>query len=194
MREYKKVTSTPGGSAGHYVPKWPLFDLLSFLKDTINNYTTKSSDTFTAEANVSLSTCSIVIHEDGTTQPYNVSPASSSSSYSPLYSSTPSPSCNVTVPSPPEATSSQAQPPSVVLLSTAMPPKSSPGNKGKRKRSDTSDLEEDCREALQKLQVKEKEDFSSCFGKAVTHWLRERPDAERMSAASKIMDVMKSFE
>lgn len=54
MKEYRKVQTTPSGSAGQYTSKWELFDVLSFLKDTLNNYTTKASDSFTAEVSTVL--------------------------------------------------------------------------------------------------------------------------------------------
>ena len=54
MKEYRKVQETPSGSAGHYASKWELFDVMSFLKDTLNNYTKKATDSFTEEVSTVL--------------------------------------------------------------------------------------------------------------------------------------------
>ncbi|XP_050707444.1 uncharacterized protein LOC126992683 [Eriocheir sinensis] len=176
---------------------------MSFLKDTLNNYTTKASDSFNAEANVSLDSCSILIHEDGIQEPCIISPSSCSSD-SFLYSSTPSPSCTISLPpSLPEGSATQPQAPSVagsaLLSTTGMPPVSSCGTTTvtkKRKRNDMSDIEDDCREALRNLKQtpQENDDFSASFGRAVGHWMRDLPAGERTSAAFKIMEVMKSHD
>ncbi|XP_045107489.1 uncharacterized protein LOC123502378 [Portunus trituberculatus] len=203
MKVYRKVQATPSGSAGHYTSKWELFDVLSFLKDTLNNYTTKASDSFTAEASAAVDTFSIVIHEDGIQEASIASP-SSSSTPSPLYSYTSSPSpCTTSLPSPLcEGNTAEVEAPSPVagsaLLSTGMTPVHSSGttSSSKRKRRhDISHIEEECREALQNLNEanKEKDDFSFSFGRMVTHWMRDLPSAERMSAAFQLLGVMKNY-
>ncbi|XP_045106174.1 uncharacterized protein LOC123501416 [Portunus trituberculatus] len=197
MKEYRKVQATPSGSVSHYTSKWELFDVLSFLKDTLNNYTTKASDSFRAEANATVDTFSIVIHEDGTQEASIVSPSSSSTASS-LYSYTSSPSsCTISLPSPLcVGNTAEVEAPSpvagIALLSTGMTPVHS---SGKRRRHDVNHIEEECREALQNLNEanKEKDYFSFSFGRMVTHWMRDLPSAERMSAAFQLLGVMKNY-
>ncbi|XP_045110893.1 uncharacterized protein LOC123504445 [Portunus trituberculatus] len=201
--EYRKVQATPSGSAGHYTSKWDLFDVLSFLKDILNNYTTKASDSFTAEASAAVDTFSIVIHED-VTQEASIASPSSSSTPSPLYSYTSSPSpYTILLPSPLcEGNTAEVEAPSLVagsaLLSTGMTPVHSSGttpSSKRKRRHGIRHIEEECREALQNLNEanKEKDDFSFSFGRMVTHWMRDLLSAERMSAAFQLLGVMKNY-
>lgn len=52
MKEYRKIQTAQSGSAGGYTSKWELFHALSFIKDTLNNYTTQSSESFTFQVSI----------------------------------------------------------------------------------------------------------------------------------------------
>ncbi|XP_050715830.1 uncharacterized protein LOC126998357 [Eriocheir sinensis] len=66
LKEYRKICGTASGTAGGYVTKWKLFEvMMSFLKDTLNNYTTESTENFTNEQSSNLAS-TFSLSPDGT--------------------------------------------------------------------------------------------------------------------------------